>query len=334
MGQRAVRPLGSVPRLLFSLTFLLTFLLLLFLPLVHAASPLRIAGNLQTIESTPLVLAISNYSAPASLTSGGVANIASVDLALNAETQALRLFATNKDLRIIYTVCEVTYRLVASKKAGIRTLADLKGKKIGAFPSSSAAYFVERLLDVAGGLRSTDYTVVSGSTCNAASSCSSGTFPYMLAHGSVDAIGIWEPSAQLAIDAMGGPDNVVVFANKTVYREIFNLHATAAKLKDAATRRAIIAVVKGLNQAEQDFDKRPDSMYSVVAKATGMDVKTLKNVWPVHGWTGYHGLPADLLDVLEAEDKWVAQLERRTVMARSTLAGLVDDSVFKEAMQA
>lgn len=138
-------------------------------------------------------------------------------------------YATHKDLRIIYTVCEVYYRIVANKKAGsgIATLKDLKGKKIGTFTGTSAAYFVQKYLATVG-LGASDYTMVFGNVCTAAP-CGAGTFPYMLAHGTIDAVGIWEPSGELSAEALG--NNSIIFQDRSVYREIFNLHSTAEKLK-------------------------------------------------------------------------------------------------------
>jgi len=158
-----------------------------------SASALKDASALSTIEYTPELIAKQDFlkGIDVSFTNGGVANIVSdtsVDIASNAETQALRQYANHKNLRIIYTVAEVAYRIIANKK-GITTLKDLKGKKIGTMPSTSAAYFVSTYLASAG-LKDSDYTVVSGGACNKAP-CGSGTLPYMLAHGSVDAVGFW-----------------------------------------------------------------------------------------------------------------------------------------------
>jgi ABC-type nitrate/sulfonate/bicarbonate transport system substrate-binding protein len=150
----------------------------------------------------------------------------------------LRQFATHKNLRIIYTVCEVYYRIVANKKSGsgIVTLKDLKGKKIGSFPGTSAAYFVQKYLATAG-LATSDYTIVAGNVCTA-SPCGAGTFPYMLQHGTIDAVGMWEPSGELAAEALG--NNSIIFQDRSVYREIFNLHSTAEKLKvSSATCRVV-----------------------------------------------------------------------------------------------
>ena len=96
---------------------------------------------------------------------------------------------THKDLRITYTVAEVAYRLIANKK-GITSPADLKGKRVGTFPSTS----VEKLLASAG-LKTSDYFVVSGSVCSAAP-CGAEMLPNMLQPGSIDAIGMWEPTVE------------------------------------------------------------------------------------------------------------------------------------------
>jgi ABC-type nitrate/sulfonate/bicarbonate transport system substrate-binding protein len=221
----------------------------------------------------------------------------------------------------------VAYRLIANRK-GITSLADLKGKKIGTFPSTSAAYFVEKLLASAG-LKTSDYSVVSGSVCSAAP-CGAGTLPYMLQHGSIDAIGMWEPTVQLAIDAIG-ESNLAVFQNKTIYREIFNLHTTATKLKDAATRKSIVAFLKALNQAENIYNTDPSSILSQVSAAVGVSVAVLKEVWPVHTFNGTFLAP-DMLDFMVQEDAWVAQQDRRTAMTKAELTNLIDPSVLAEAL--
>lgn len=303
-----------------------------------ALASLKIAAAFNVIEYAPQRVAAQDYynasGGGASLTNGGVANLArdkTVDLAGNAETQALRQFASDvRSLRVVWTVCQVPYRLVASRKAGVRTLADLRGKRVGTLQGTSAGYFVERLLSTVGGLRPSDYTVVAGGACSA-SPCGAGTLPYMLQHGTVDAVGFWEPTAELALEALGGPDQAVVFQNRSAYREVYNLHTTADKLQDPAKRREIVAFVKALVQAQKLFASNDTSkLLPRVSSAVGVSVQLLQKVWPIHDWTG--GIPSDLLDVLVAEDQYVAQTDRRTAMTRAQLSQLIDDSVMKEAM--
>ncbi len=316
-----------------------------------AAATLKIASALGVIEYTPELWAIrhassSSSGAVASITNGGVANIVtdtSIDLASNAETQALRQFASHRSLRIIYTVAEVAYRLVA-RSGSATTLAGLKGKRIGTVPGTSAAYFVERLLQEVGGLAPGDYTVVSGGTCTSRSGCAAATssLPYMLAHGTIDAAGMWEPTMQLAIEALQAAGVAhTVFQNGSVYSELFNLHSTAEKLADARTRQAIVAYLRRLDSAEKTFAAagRPDSkdagsaVFDLVASSVsglGGNASLVRAVWPVHTWTG--DLHAErILDVLAAEDAWVARVDRRAANSRATLATLIDASVLAEA---
>lgn len=306
--------------------------LLVLIPTNSLVSALKIASALNVIEYTPEVVAIKDYykGDTASITNGGVANIVSdisIDLATNAETQALRQFASHKNLRIIATVCEVAYRIVANSKS-IKTLQDLKGKRIGSIPGTSAGYFVQKLLATVG-LKTSDYTLVSGNVCLSAP-CGSGTFPAMLKQGTIDAVGLWEPTVQLAADALGS--NVVFFQNKTVYREVFNLHSTSDKLNNPTTRKNIVAFLKALLLALKDFQDTPDKVYARVASTMNMNATLVKAVWPVHSWPGV--LPPDLLDVLVAEDQYVAGQDRRSAMSRDSLSTLIDSSVLADAMKA
>jgi len=292
---------------------------------------LKIATSLQWIEHTPQPYAIKNFykgSDTATLSSGGVANLASdksFDLAANAETQGLIQYASHKNLRLIYVICEAGYRVVANKASGITTLADLKGKKVGTMPGTSAAYFINKFLGSVG-LKSGDYSIVSGNVCMRAP-CGSGTFPQMITGKQVDAFGIWEPAVELGADALG--TNAVIFQNTSIYREVYSLYSTDDKLKDPATRKNIVAFVKALNQTLEVFRDKPETVYATVASAVGMDASVVQAVWPVHKWSG--DLPSDLLDFMVLEDQYLAQQNGRAAVARADLANFIDPSVIEDA---
>jgi NitT/TauT family transport system substrate-binding protein len=84
--------------------------------------PIKVAGA-RWIELSPVVVAAESFY-PQKLTvpTGGVVSITSgaADLATNAETQLLRESVNNPDLRIIMTVSESYYRLVARRSAESR----------------------------------------------------------------------------------------------------------------------------------------------------------------------------------------------------------------------
>ncbi|HTQ99959.1 MAG TPA: hypothetical protein VMH83_08210, partial [Candidatus Acidoferrum sp.] len=103
--------------------------------LVQAAdAELRVAVNQTTIESAPFfiqqipgirVVPVPNGRvASAQLVSG------MVDAATGSETQALLNSVLQPDLRIVLTLSECRYRIVARKSAGIQALADLRGKRV------------------------------------------------------------------------------------------------------------------------------------------------------------------------------------------------------------
>lgn len=140
---------------------------------------------------------------------------------------------------------------------------------------------------------------------------------------------MWEPTIEIAAEALGA--NAIVFQDKSVYRELFNLHSTTEKLSNPTTRKSIVTFIKALNQAEHVFNTDFGSVQSRVATAVKVDPAILKAVYPVHLFNGT--LAADTLDVIIEEDQWVAKLENRATISKADLAKLVDRSVLEEALQ-
>ncbi|KAF2198742.1 periplasmic binding protein-like II, partial [Delitschia confertaspora ATCC 74209] len=293
---------------------------------------LRIATSLLWLEHTPQPYAISHFynssstsSSPASLVSGGVASIAtdkSIDLAANAETQGLKQYANHKNIRLIYIICEVAYRIVANKAAGIKDVRDLKGKKVGTIPGTSAAVFVEKFLREEGGLKSGDYQVVSGDVCMKLP-CASRTLPAMLKSGAVDAFGVWEPTVELGAKLL--ENKAVIFQNASIYREVYALYSTTEKLNDKKTRADIVTFVMALNHTLDVFSKGGDSVYGFVADRVGVDKGVVKDVWKDHKWSGIWG--PDLIDFLVDEDRMQAAVDKRQVTPRADLEKFLDRSI-------
>lgn len=294
---------------------------------------LKIASALGVLEWTPELVAKEDYfRGDVDIVNGGIASLFSdptVDLGSNSETQLLLQFGSHKNLRSIGTVVEVYYRIVANRKSGINTLEDLKGKRIGALRSTSSEYFVQTYLATVG-LKSADYTLVDGLGC-VQEPCAANTFPAMLKSGSIDAIGMWEPSVELGAEALGS-DAVVFGENQTVYREIYNLATTSEKLDDPKKRAEIVQFLKALKQAEGIFQNDPAKVIGRAAEAVRTNSTLLEAVWPVHRWDVR--VPSDMLDVLVDEDKFVASYGRREALPRETLATLIDASVLEEALRA
>ncbi|KAF1848393.1 periplasmic binding protein-like II [Cucurbitaria berberidis CBS 394.84] len=306
------------------------FLPILLLYLHHGAA-LKVATSLAWIEHTPQPYAIKNFykgSSSATLTSGGVANLGtdkSFDLAANAETQGLKQYASHRKIRLIYIVCEVAYRIVADRSKGIKSLADLKGKKIGSIKGTSAAIFVEKMMRNVG-VKEGEYTVVN--VCMK-TPCASNTLPSQLKSGAIDAFGVWEPAVELGAQTLG--PNAVIFQNASIYREVYALYSTTEALDDPKRRKDIVEFVRALNKTLDVFANEPKKagVYDFVAKEVGMDASVVEAVWDDHKWSGRWD-DKELLDFLVEEDTYLAQVDKRTPVPRKELQNFLDTSVLDE----
>jgi sulfonate transport system substrate-binding protein len=286
-----------------------------------SARPLRFAVNMTTIESAPVFLAAEGPSgAGIAVSSGGIPLLVSggADAATNAETQALLRSAASPNIRIVLTVAECYYRIVARRSAGISRASDLKGRKIGTSLSTSAHYFLTRMARNAG-LAETDVTAVSIPLPE---------MPAALKRGDVDAIAIWEPQARNAEQALGA--DAIVFQDRSVYRELFNLNTTAEVLADPARRRALVAAVARIVAASEQVASRPQSVWPLVSSKINVPQPTISQVWSHFRFAG--GLPRDLLDVMVEEERWVAGMQKREPRPRPAIEQLVDATVLRDAV--
>jgi NitT/TauT family transport system substrate-binding protein len=287
----------------------------------QALTPLRAAGNMTTIELSPLLIAANKtYPGKISVINGGIPAIMSgmADIATNAETQLLRQSVDAPDLRVIFTVAESFYRIVARKSAGIHRIADLKGKRITTPPNTSAHYYLVKMLATAH-LSETDVTLVNVNPLTEMSTA--------LKDGRVDAVAMWEPESERAIAAVGS--DAIVLQDRRVYRELFNLNTSAKVLADPAKRRAIVELLRSLIASSEQIRQRPREHWPLIASKLNYTPETVAKSWPNLRYAG--GLAPDLLDVMTEEEVWVAKERDRVPRSRAQLELLIDRSPLDEA---
>jgi NitT/TauT family transport system substrate-binding protein len=151
-----------------------------------------------------------------------------------------------------------------------------------------------------------------------------------LQEGRVDAVTIWEPEIEKAAIALGA--DAIAFTDDRLYRELFNLNTTAAALADPARRRRIVEFVRALIRASADIRANDALAQPLVVRASGFDAATVARSWRGQTYPGV--LAPDLLDVLAAEEQWLAAQEKRMPRTRDSLAQLIDDSVVRDAAAA
>ena len=220
------------------------------------APVLRLHGFLESLEIAPVLLAADrHYPAGISLKRGGIQNLYGVvspaygdagtaDVATNAETQLLRYSVAHPELRAIMTVTEGRYRIVARRSAGIVQLRDLRGKRVGTLPNTSAAYFLERMLGSAG-LAPSDVVTVGNIDLPELSAA--------LVDGRIDALAMWSPESEEAEMALG--KDAVGFDGAGIYREIQSqYHCTGAG--GSRQTRCDQAAAQGPDLCERSNDPR------------------------------------------------------------------------------
>jgi ABC-type nitrate/sulfonate/bicarbonate transport system substrate-binding protein len=285
-----------------------------------ARDPLVVAVNTSTIEGAPIYVAAA---APGgggfTLVNGGVRDLASgrAQLATNAETQMLLASTMNPKIRMLLTVAEGRYRLIARKSAGIRTLADLRGKRITTVPQTSAHYYVVKLLQSAG-LQESDVRFVAVDRNDMARA---------VARGDADGISMWEPEAQRALELLGS--DATVFQNNELYREWFSLYTTTDVLADGPRRAQIVEFVRSLVAATSTVQSRTPDVMPIVARTIGQSEASVKGAWAHHAFPA--ALPPNMLDILIEEERWVAALQKRQPRTRDTLAAFLEPSVLRDA---
>lgn len=294
--------------------------------------PIAIYGNKQTFEIAPVLLAAEHYyPGQASVNMGSIANlvgappvpgfgeVGEADLATNAETQALRYSVARPDLRIVMTVTEGLYRIVARRSAGIASVADLRGKRVATIPNTSSGYFLKLMLEHEGlafeDIVAVPITPLAGMTA-------------ALERGEVDAVVIWEPESENAAQVLG--DDLVQFSGHGVYRELFNLNTTAAKLADPASRQRIVRFIRAIIDASAEVRRDPARAQELVRVAGSFDATDVVQSWEHHTWLA--GIAPDLLDVMEVQERWLASRDNRPARSRAQLATLIDTSVYQEAL--
>jgi NitT/TauT family transport system substrate-binding protein len=288
------------------------------------AAPLAVHGALSVVELAPVHLAVENlYPKGTKVRDKGVVALLSgetlADVATNAETQVLRESPARPDLRIIMTVAEGHYRIVARKSAGITSVADLRGKRIATLTMSSAGYFLSRELARAN-MTLADVQVKDVTPFSA--------MVTQLVNKEVDGIAIWEPYSENALRALGA--DAIALPSASGYYEIFNLNTTAANLAHPEKRAAMVQLVRGIIDATESMNRNPRRGQELVAEAGNYTVEEVAASWSHQKFVA--SFAENMLDVMAEEEVWVAAMQKRAPRPREELAKLIDRSVYDEAV--
>ncbi|HKE88489.1 MAG TPA: ABC transporter substrate-binding protein, partial [Vicinamibacterales bacterium] len=237
----------------------------------------------------------------------------------NATTQMLRVLGDNPNVRLLFTLVDGNYRIVAKRSAGINRLADLKGKRIVVPRNTSANYYLVAMLRTVG-LQESDVTLVAAPATAMAAA---------MVKGEADAISMWEPESENAVRAIG--KDAIIFQDNKVYRELYSVYSTTDVMNDPRRRKELVEFVRATLAAAAELQKDPKRYFPLISEKTKHPQDQIARSWEHHGFP--LGVAPDLLNLITEEEKWVAAQQNRTPRSRAELAGFIDTSILKEAQR-
>jgi NitT/TauT family transport system substrate-binding protein len=279
-----------------------------------------VAVAMAVVEAAPIHIADQGPSGGGfRVIDGGVRTVAlkGAHAAGNATTQMLRVLGDNPNVRLLFTLVNGNYRIVARRSAGISRLADLKGKRIVVPRNTSANYHLVAMLRTVG-LQESDVTLVTAPATAMAAA---------LAKGEADAISMWEPESENAVRAIG--TDAIIFKDNTVYRELYSVYSTTDVLNDPRRRKELLEFVRATLVAAADLQKDPKRYFPLISEKTKHPQEQIARSWEHHSFP--LGVAPDLLDLITEEEKWVAAQQSRAPRSRAELARFIDTTILEEA---
>ncbi len=179
-------------------------------------------------------------------------------------------------------------KLVTHGRAGIKSAAQLEGKRVGVSKGTAGEYFLELYLLTAG-LDPKTLTVVD---------IQPEDMVQALQSGKVDAISVWQPYGYLALKAMGASG--VVLSNANAYVQTFNLvsHRNLVGVRDTT----LVKLLRAVDRAEHFIQEQPADAKAILMQRLALEKDFVDSVWP--GLRYRLGLDQALLLTMEGEARW------------------------------
>ena len=220
----------------------------------------------------------------AMLTDGGL------DMVTVAQTPVMFNSFNRNDYAIIGAMVSVSddVKMLGRQDKGVKTVLDLKGKKIGITKGSTGHFFLGLVLSD-NGLKIADIEAVDFRATELAQA---------LADGKVDAISSWEPHIANAKKLLGA--NAVIFSTKGIFREDF--YFVAMKNFITAHPKTLERFLKAIEKGELFIQQNKEESIDIIAKRISADKDTVAQFWDTFEFKQF--LDQSILTVLEDEARW------------------------------
>lgn len=210
------------------------------------------------------------------------------DIATTAESPTTAAAMSKQPIAFLARMEYSDLKTLVLKSSGIKSLKDLKGKKIAFTAGTGSEVYTMALLKKAG-LTKADVTLTNLRPQDMLPA---------LSKGDIDAYDIWEPHVANGLKALGGM--AMELDTKGIYSETFNIVVMQDYLKK--NEKLMQAFLAALIDAEVWMKAHPEDAITTVAKVVGMKREALAPIWKDYI---YHvTLDQKQLDILTAHSTW------------------------------
>ena len=212
------------------------------------------------------------------------------DIALAAEFPIVRQVFNKKDIIGLGTITkyENTY-IIWRTNSGIKTIQDLKGKRIAVTLRTISEFYLGRTLEL-NGMNINQVTLVDAKAAG---------LKKILLDGEVEAVATWEPWVTQINQHLG--KEVVTRALQSGQYAYWNLVSTTNWTKNYFN--ILRRVMKSLVQAEDYVASHQDEAKVIVGKRMNFDAPYLEMIWPRYQFA--LSLDQSLITAMEDEARWM-----------------------------
>jgi NitT/TauT family transport system substrate-binding protein len=223
-----------------------------------------------------------------------------VELSTGSETTFVSLSFTQPDLRILAVISTSdTVQLIGRKDRGIKTAADLAGKRVGVMLGSAGEYFLTRYLTL--------QSVPAGAPVII--DMDPAQVAQRLTSGEVDAGMTWEPFAHMAELAL--QDNAQRLPDQIDQAFQFLMLAKQSWVDE--NKEQLGRFLSALVKAEALAADNPAKAKELIRKRFKYSKDYVDYIWPLHNL--HISLPQGLLFILERQAEW--QIRRSLTNAKT-----------------
>lgn len=178
--------------------------------------------------------------------------------------------------------------MLARQDKGIKTAADLKGKKIGT-PIGSTGHFFINLFLIYNSLEKSDIEIID---------IEANKLPQALAGNQVDAIAIWEPQIYNAQKLLG--EKAILLPSNNIYRVDFYLISSANFIKNKP--QALVKFLKAIDKAQNFVRQNKTTSIDIISSRMYLDKNAVAALWDKYIFKLFLDQP--ILNDLEDEARW------------------------------